>query len=145
MGAHSLEKVKVHFESDHLLNLGLGVHLYFIYMSRAEPFWLTFQFQFKRFFIVNPQIKKIYNGKTFHGHWYNALRAKLTRRKWQYTWNFNNVCKREGAHVRGFVSTFVFIILNRYVQAHPCFFNAFLWSLFLLWNKLFKSKVSNTI
>ena len=35
----------------------------------------------KGFFIVNPHIKKTYNGETFHCHCYNALRAKLTRRK----------------------------------------------------------------
>ena len=39
------------------------------------------QFQFKRFFIVQPHIKKTYNGEIFHGHCYNALTAKLTRRK----------------------------------------------------------------
>ena len=44
MGAHSLENVKVHVESDCLLNLGLWVHNYFINTSRAEPFWLTFVF-----------------------------------------------------------------------------------------------------
>ena len=42
--------------------------------------YIQFQFQFKRFFIVYPHIKKTYNGETFHGHCYNALRAKLTRR-----------------------------------------------------------------
>ena len=40
--------------------------------------------QFKMFFIVNPHIKKTYNDETFHGHCYNAQRAKLTRRKNDY-------------------------------------------------------------
>ena len=41
-------------------------------------------FQFKRFFIVNPHIKNTYNGETFNGHCYNALRAKFTRRESDY-------------------------------------------------------------
>ena len=45
---------------------------------------ISVQFSLKGFFIVNPNIKKTYSGETFHGHCYNALRAKLRRKKSDY-------------------------------------------------------------
>ena len=42
---------------------------------RFEISTILFVFQFKRFFIVNPHIKKSYNGQTFQSYCYNALRA----------------------------------------------------------------------